>query len=171
MSKLYMMMGAPGSGKSTWCKANLPKDAVYISRDEIRFAMLKNNEDYFSKENQVYAEFVKQINEALKQEKDVYADQTSLNRGARAKLINALDIRPDEVNVIYIKRPLEQILEFNAKRTGRALVPEKAVINMYNSIQLPTWHERIKFLITIENGKTIIKDLEKEDRWLYEASL
>ena len=40
-----------------------------------------------------------------------------------------------------MKKPLDIILKYNAKRTGRALVPEDAVINMYNSIEEPTLEE------------------------------
>lgn len=35
--KAYLMVGLPGSGKSTWIKNNLPKNIVVISRDIIRF--------------------------------------------------------------------------------------------------------------------------------------
>ena len=56
--QLYLMMGAPGSGKSTWIKNHLNSQDVYISRDEIRFAKLKDGEDYFAHEGNVYAEFL-----------------------------------------------------------------------------------------------------------------
>ena len=52
MSTLYVMCGVPGCGKSTWCKNNVPEDAVYVSRDEVRFSMLKPTDAYFSKEQE-----------------------------------------------------------------------------------------------------------------------
>ena len=39
------MVGIPGSGKSTYAKKNFP-DAWYISRDEIRFDLVAENEEY-----------------------------------------------------------------------------------------------------------------------------
>ena len=60
------MMGAPGSGKSTWAKANMPKDAMYISRDNIRYELLGDNDSYFSRETEVYNTFVNQIAAASK---------------------------------------------------------------------------------------------------------
>ena len=47
------MVGIPGSGKSTWAKARCKNNphAAYISRDEIRFSLLKDEEEYFAKEN------------------------------------------------------------------------------------------------------------------------
>ena len=141
MSKMYVMIGAPGSGKSTYIKNHIKDNELVISRDTIRFAMLNDGDDYFSKEKQVYNEFIKQINAAIANEIDIYVDQTSLNRGARSKLFNKLEKKPDEIIAIYIKKPLDIILKYNAKRTGRALVPEDAVINMYNSIEEPTLEE------------------------------
>lgn len=157
MTRLWLMMGAPGSGKSTWAKANMPDGAMYISRDNIRYDLLRDGEEYFSREGEVYETFVNQIAAASKITKDVIADQTSLDRRARTKLLNALNNRRayfDEVNVIWINRPLSQILEFNAKRTGRERVPDNAVINMFNRIEKPTASERINNLY-IYNGETM----------------
>ena len=150
MSKLFIMIGAPGSGKTTWCKNNVPKNAVYISRDEIRFNIIKDEDSYFSKEKIVYDIFINKINEALKSGLDVYADQTSLNAGSRKKLINALNKRPDEINGIYFTTSLDIVLQRNAQRTGRALVPEDVVINMFNSLTRPTLDEGFTEILEVE---------------------
>ena len=163
MSKLYIMMGTPGSGKSTWCAKhiNFQKD-VYISRDSIRFSLLAADEPYFSHENQVYKEFINKINIALSHEENVYADQTSLDSRARKKLINSLSQKPDEIHVIWIKTPLNECLRYNSKRTGLERVPEQSIIQMYHKQERPTWSEGIKYLHIIENEKEEIVDLEKE---------
>ena len=138
MCKMYVMIGAPGCGKSYYIKQHLKDNEIVISRDAIRFNMLKDTDAYFSKEKQVYNEFIKQINTAIADNRDFYVDQTSLNRGARSKLLSHLEKKPNEIIGIYFTTPLETILKRNAQRTGRALVPEDAVINMYDSIQEPT---------------------------------
>ena len=138
MCKMYVMIGAPGCGKSYYIKQHLKDNEIVISRDAIRFGMLKDTDAYFSKEKQVYNEFIKQINAAIADDKDFYVDQTSLNRGARAKLFSHLERKPNKMIAIYINAPLEKILYQNSLRTGRALVPEDAVINMFNSIEKPT---------------------------------
>ncbi len=150
MAKLIILMGAPGCGKTYWCKQNMPENAVYISRDDIKYNLVKENEPYFSKETEVYNTFVKSINEALSDGFDVYADQTSLTRAARAKLINRLYPTPDEINVVFINRPLDIILNQNAQRTGRACVPEDAVIRMFNSIEYPSKEEGITNILEVD---------------------
>ena len=150
MSKLFIMIGAPGSGKTTWCKNNVPKNAVYISRDEIRFNIIKDEDSYFSKEKIVYDIFINKINEALESGLDVYADQTSLNAGSRKKLINALNKKPDEIIGIYFTTPLDIVLQRNAQRTGRALVPEDVVVNMFNSLTRPTLDEGFTEILEVE---------------------
>ena len=37
----------------------------------------------------------------------------------------------DKINAIYIKVSLQTAIERNKKRSGRAFVPEKVIINMY----------------------------------------
>jgi len=138
MCKMYVMIGAPGCGKSYYIKQHLKDNEIVISRDAIRFSMLKDTDVYFSKEKQVYNEFIRQINAAIADDRDFYVDQTSLNRGARAKLLSHLERKPDKLIAIYINAPLEKILYQNSLRSGRALVPEDAVINMFNSIEAPT---------------------------------
>ena len=138
MCKMYVMIGAPGCGKSYYIKQHLKDNEIVISRDAIRFGMLKDTDAYFSKEKQVYNEFIRQINAAIADDRDFYVDQTSLNRGARAKLFSHLERKPNKMIAIYINAPLEKILYQNSLRTGRALVPEDAVINMFNSIEKPT---------------------------------
>jgi len=132
------MIGAPGCGKSYYIKQHLKNNEIVISRDAIRFSMLKDTDAYFSKEKQVYNEFIRQINAAIADDRDFYVDQTSLNRGARAKLFSHLERKPNKIIAIYMNAPLEKILYQNSLRTGRALVPEDAVINMFNSIEKPT---------------------------------
>ena len=54
MAELILMMGIPGSGKSTWVKNHMKSDDIYISRDEIRFSLLQPGDEYFSKEKEVW---------------------------------------------------------------------------------------------------------------------
>jgi len=141
MSKMYIVIGVPGCGKSTYIQNHIQENEIVVSRDKIRFAMLKDTDDYFSKEKEVYNEFIKQIDAAIAAQTDVWVDQTSLNTGARNKLFSRLKKKPDEVIGIYFNVPLDIVLQRNAQRTGRALVPEDAIHNMSLTLERPTKKE------------------------------
>lgn len=140
--KLVLMVGIPGSGKSTFIK-NHNKNYKVISRDEVRFSMLKPNEPYFSREKDVFREFVNKTIEGLNAGGQVIADATFLNIPSRSKFLRALGRSLEGVKIIAIMMdtPLEVCLERNAKREGRALVPEDAIINMSSSLRTPALEE------------------------------
>ncbi len=152
MSDLYIMMGQPGSGKSTFLKqAHFGCTYKIISRDAIRFSIVKENEPYFKKEKQVFKEFITQINQAAEEVDIVVADATHLNRASRKKLTNSINKELfNSINVIWIKTSLEESLARNAKRAGtRACVPEDVIRNMYNNIESPTKEEGFDFIFII----------------------
>lgn len=164
MSKLFLMAGAPGSGKSYWCKHHMTSKDKYISRDEIRFSMLEDGDDYFAKEGKVFDNFIKQINCSLMVYDNVFADATHLNFSSRNKTISRITAPVDEINVIFLDTPLELCLARNVKRTGRKFVPEDTIIDMYNRIRLPEFEEGIKKLYIVRpNQKIELRVLGLED--------
>lgn len=140
-----------GCGKSTYIKNNIKENEAVISRDAIRFSMLNDNDEYFSREKEVYNEFIKQINDAVAANKNVYIDQTSLNRKARAKLFNNLKEKPSQIIALYFTTPIEIALARNSQRTGRALVPDNVIIDMYNSIEYPIIEEGFTEILEVKN--------------------
>ena len=142
MAKLYLICGAPGSGKSTFLKNHINKKSeVIISRDEVRFSLLNPDEDYFSHEDETLNIFWSRINEALKQGFTVFADQTSLTPKARKYLMDHVS-GYDEVNAIWMDETLETCLERNEKRTSpRTKVPRGIVRRMYYSFVKPSYYE------------------------------
>lgn len=141
MSKMYVVIGIPGCGKSTYIQNHIKENEIIVSRDKIRFSVLKDNDDYFSKESEVYDKFIEQIDAAIAAQKDVWVDQTSLNRKARNKLFSRLNKKPDEIIGIYFNIPITVALQRNAQRSGRALVPEDAIHNMLIALEKPTKKE------------------------------
>ena len=144
MSKLRLMCGVPGSGKSTYAKSMLQEGEVYISRDEIRFSMVAEDEPYFSKEDEVFETFVHTIVVNLRDGKTVYADATHLNAKSRLKLLNEIEmyLMPHEIEIICMKTPLELCLERNENRKGtRAYVPQDVICKMYRAFSCPRYYE------------------------------
>lgn len=147
--KLYIMSGCPGSGKSTYARNHLMDlpNTIYISRDEIRFGLIKENEAYFSKENIVYKEFIKAINKNLANGKNVIVDATHLNHYSRLKLFNKLAYFPVDVEtiIIFMDTPLEECIRRNAKRAGtRSYVPPYELEKMFRNIERPYFDEYYK---------------------------
>lgn len=139
---LYLMCGIPASGKSTYARKLAEKTgAVYVSRDEVRFSLLKDGEDYFSHEDEVLNIFYSRINEALVTNGSCIADATHLSRKARFQTLNQIKCKDVKVVLIIMNTPLLVCLERNAKRTGRARVPETAIGNMYLSLKAPVGKE------------------------------
>ena len=140
---LIVMVGLPGSGKSTWIKNNsLPDDAI-ISRDEIRFSLVKEGEDYFSREDEVYDEFILRIGAAMERGVEkIFIDQTSVTVGARRKLFRALKEKDDFKNydVLFIMMPsnLQRAISQNENRKGtRTYVPVEQIRNMAQHLSAP----------------------------------
>lgn len=131
MANLFIMMGAPGAGKSTFIK-NSMIECIVVSRDKIRFSMVKEDESYFSKEKEVYKEFVRLINEHLSKNCDVVADATHLNAASRNKLINRITAPNVNIHIVWIKTTLETCLKQNELRKGtRAYVPPSVITRMH----------------------------------------
>lgn len=154
MADLYLMCGIPGSGKSTWLEKHVKLDErnKIVSRDEVRFSLLKPNEPYFSKEKEVYKKFWETINHYLSLGYNVFADQTSLTKKSRKYLIDNVN-GYDHVNAIWMATPLEISLERNNLRTGRAFVPPETIKDMYHSFTTPSLNEGFTNVYIIKEDK------------------
>ena len=156
---LYLTVGAPGSGKSTFCEKLIAKR---VSRDAIRFSMINDNDKYFQKEKDVWKEYVHQIQEEINANNTVIADATHLNKKSRQKLLNALDLKDYVVFVLYFNVPLSTCLARNAKRTNRERVPKDVITDMYNHMTEPTLEEDERYFAILSiNDEGLIYRLEQ----------
>lgn len=138
--KLIMMMGVPGSGKSTFANRWQDINTVVVSRDAIRFGLLQEGDEYFAKEGQVFQEFVRQIANGLDKEYEVIADATHINAASRAKLIKAVKNRvpSDElqIEVIWVNVGLNKALEQNELRKGsKFYIPRQVIRRMFEQME------------------------------------
>lgn len=138
--KLIILCGLPASGKSSWADRynKSRKNAYWVSRDIVRYSLLKEDDVYFAKEERVYKHFICSIVFALNHYDVVIADATHLNRWSRFKLINSVNSRIKEYNWnikydlvgINFLTSLKTCIERNSKRTGRENVPVHVIENM-----------------------------------------
>lgn len=150
MSKtLWIMCGPAGAGKTWFAKHKLCNGPgwYYVSRDEVRFSLLKDEDDYFSREDEVFDLFISKIVRGFYEEGvyNIVADATHLSWGSRKKLLNAIKFymgfrwKEEEINIIpvVVYSDYETIVARNKERDGRARVPEAALRKMYNSMTDP----------------------------------
>ena len=142
MITLHIMVGIPGSGKSFYIQQ---KNVDYVSRDEVRYSILTDEDEYFDKEKEVYKEFVNQIvDKVYDGVEDLYIDATHLNENSRGKLLKSiLRKMPEQVNIVFevFLTNIETCLKRNARRTGRAQVPATTILSMYRDLVVPSMGE------------------------------
>lgn len=159
LKKVFLLCGIPASGKSTWIRSQLIPGAEWISRDNVRFAIVSENEEYFSHEDEVFDTFINYINQTL--EKDnihtIYIDATHLNQRARDKVLRKVyKDNIEELNCICFDIPLETCIARNSLRVGRAKVPETAIRNMFKVYQMPNKTiENFDHIIVIDENNNI----------------
>lgn len=138
--QLWILVGPPGAGKSTWAAnkyGNNPKVKI-VSRDKIRFSLITDEDEYFSKEKEVLAIYYKEIQDGLEDNEHeiVIADATHISSKIRKKMLNNLTLNDDiAVKIFQFKTSLKNCLKNNAKREGRARVPDKEVRRMFRSVE------------------------------------
>ena len=159
MATLYILCGPSASGKSTWAKnfmdeyVKTGKDIKYVSRDNIRLSLVKEDEEYFSHEKEVFKYFVASIYDGLKNGWDTIADATHLNMFSRCKLMQALDMYTRDYDIVCVvfNVDADTCVERNKAREGRRNVPENIIRNMCRDFRMPTKDEddRIKEIIEV----------------------
>jgi predicted kinase len=155
--KVYILSGIPGSGKSTWARNNITPGAEWISRDNVRFAIVKEDEEYFSHEDEVFDTFIAYINQTLENPDihTIFIDATHLNKSSRSKTLNKIKkVNIEELNCVCFNTPIEICQERNSLRTGRAKVPTSVIDNMFNSYKYPTADEGFTHVYVVDaDGK------------------
>ena len=167
-TELKVMVGVPGSGKSTWVEqeiARLEDDhrtTCVVSRDFVRKSLLNDHDGYFDKETEVFNEFVRQINEAMELGIDVvFADATHISPASRAKLLGRLAADPHTKLTFDV--PLDVAIKRNAQRSGFARVPDAAIKNMKKGFSIPNAKELPKTKWGFSDIKINVHGYERKD--------
>lgn len=152
MNYLIMFCGIPGSGKSTEARRmagsltarNLTVE--HISRDELRFSLISDKSEYFSKEKEVFSKFVEKMNNSLNKNDCTIIDATHISKASRAKILRRVE---DPANVrllvLYLTTPIDVCKQQNDLRTGRERVPQEAIEKMVEQFEGPTEKEFAEF--------------------------
>jgi len=144
LPSLIMMIGVPGSGKSTWIAQNKHENAVVISPDDIRRELSGNVSDQ-SQNGKVWFLAKERTVDALKAGKDVILDATNVATKSRKRFIQGLPPHrlqakrlegdPEEAHA-RIRKDIEE-------GKDRADVPHGAVMRMSDQFSKESTPERL----------------------------
>ena len=149
-----MLVGVPGSGKSTWV-SNQPwaKDCAYISTDyhveEYAKSVGKTYsevfDEYMPKAVKLMADDVVRAREAGK---DIIWDQTSTGKNARAKKFKMLP-KYEAIAVVFKTPEPTELARRLASRPGKN-IPDHVMKQMIENFSMPTKGEGFKEIRIIQ---------------------
>jgi predicted kinase len=149
MPKLYVLVGVPASGKSTWVaqwavQQEWIKDCAYISTDQYVEAHAAGlNKTYNEVFEEVMPACVRKMTDAVvlarTNQQDIIWDQTSTKIASRKKKFNML---PDyyKIAVVFPVPEDEEHKRRLASRPGK-IIPQRVLIQMINGYESPTLEE------------------------------
>lgn len=138
MKIINVMIGLPGSGKSTFCSENVIGNAKWVSVDAIREKCLGERDTYFAKETMVFNTLINTVIKCMQEEEyEIWVDATHINAAARMKLLSCLPITKDiDIYYYFFETDERECLRRNRKRVGGARVPEGAIKSMSERAQM-----------------------------------
>lgn len=159
MSEMYMLIGLPASGKSTWISnflKNKNDEFVVISSDliieEISHEQGKTYDDVFSQYSK-YAnqEMWRRAEKAFSEGKNIIWDQTNLTVKSRKKKVQkALDSNYKVYAYVFSvdQGTLNHRLKNRSYNEGKS-IPERVIKNMANSFTNPSEDEGFNKIVFV----------------------
>ncbi len=138
---LILLVGIPGSGKTTYAKNYIEKvpDTIHLSSDSIR-AELYGDESIQGNPAEVFSLMQKRAIEALNEGRNVLYDATNITRKDRASIINICP-KFAKIECYIIWAPIEECIKRDAER--ERTVGKEVIDRMLKKFQAPYYDEGI----------------------------
>lgn len=139
MSKLIVLSGIPGAGKSTWATdyASKHNNTIVLSTDALRFELFGNYLINQDNEKIMRSTLLDRARAAAKQNIDVVLDSAVVKNKGRMRWINQLaDAGFTYKELIIFEAPFDICLERNRLRDRH--VPEDVMKQMYDWKEEPS---------------------------------
>ena len=157
MPFLYMLIGLPASGKTSFAKQYSADNVIHISSDAIR-KELYGSEEVQDNPNKVFSiMFHRTIDNLLKGNNVIY-DATNISRKYRMAFLRDLDAAlgdfTSKVTIIGVvfAVPINVCLDRNLARSRS--VPEDVIYRMYRNFQVPSVYEGFDHIEACPSTKT-----------------
>ncbi len=131
---MVLLIGIPGSGKSTFFEKKLAADHVRVNLDTLK---TRNREAHL-------------IDTCFEEGNSFCVDNTNLTRAERAKYIAKAKACRWRVIGYFMQSVVKDCIARNELRTGNTRLPAKAVAAMSNRMELPSRDEGFDELYFVE---------------------
>ena len=129
MNRIILLLGVPGSGKTTLAKKLTEKGFLCLNADSIR-GELYGDELEQGDPKKVFEIFFERLEEALAEKKDILVDNTNLKQQHRKPIIERAEKAGyKDIQLWLLDVPLELCLARNKNR--EKAVPEDIVAKMF----------------------------------------
>jgi predicted kinase len=145
-----LFIGIPASGKSTFYK-----ERFFASHVRINLDMLKTRKRE-----------ALMLQACLAAKQPFVIDNTNVLKSERAPYIERARVAGFQVVGCYFQARLQEALERNRQRSGKANIPEKGLIARYNQLQIPRMDEGFNQLFYVQidpqAGEFLVKEWSDE---------
>lgn len=153
MATLYIMVGIPASGKSTYANKLATELGCNIhSSDAIRRELCGTQQD-LSRDKEMWKILKERMCKDLSSGKDCIVDATNGQSTKRINYINRVISEGIDCKKVAIvaNPPFEVCLERNKSRNREQRIPYKSMLNLKRVFEEPTLSEGFDEIIKIEN--------------------